>query len=128
MGLEILTWLKSIKNTAQLAEVSNITTISHVGNVFTLDMENASSKNFKLISADANAKSIVLDNVDSQDSLITISILIVYATACVITMPVGFTVNGGESLPTPADGQSYWYALESIDGGTSGVIYSLRRT
>ena len=53
--------------------------------------------------------------------------LIDYTTACAITMPSGFVINGGGTLPTATDGQAYWYAFESVDGGATGVIYPLRR-
>ena len=112
---------------SQMADIANLTTVAHESNTFTLDLENSANKNFKLVSADANAKTIVFDNVDSGDSLIAIAVLIEYITACAITMPAGFVVNGGGILPIATDGQAYWYAFESVDGGATGVIYPLRR-
>lgn len=114
-------------NKTKIANIENLTTVANVADTFTLDLENEAYKNFKIISADANAKTIVFDNVDATDSLIAVSVLIVYTTACAITMPTGFVINGGGTLPTATNGQAYWYAFESIDGGATGVIYPLRR-
>ena len=113
---------------SQLDEITNMVTVSPIENVYTLDLQQAKTKIFRLVSSDANAKSIVFTNAGADNSLITVSVLVQFTTACALTMPSGFTINGGGALPSASNGQSYWYAFDSIDGGTSGKIYVMRRS
>lgn len=117
---------KSGNKSQQLADIVDMTTVSHVANVFTLSLASKPTKTFKIVSADANAKSIAFSGVNTLDGLITISVLLVCTTACAITHPTGTTFATGN--PTFVTGQSYWIVYESIDGGTTWAGYSVRRT
>lgn len=121
-----LTWLQGNKNSQQLADIVDMATVAHAANVFTLPLSNKPTKTFKIVSADANAKSVVLSGVNSAEELITVSVLLVCTTACAITHPTGTTFASG--TPTFVTGQSYWIAYESIDGGSTWAGYSTRRT
>lgn len=111
---------------SSLADILHLTTVAPITNTYTLDLDNQPIKNFKITSADANAKTIALSNVDATKSLITISVLIICTTAAAFTHPTGVTFTGG--IPTFTTGQSYWVSYDSIDGGVTWAGYSVRRT
>ena len=110
----------------QLADIVDMATVAHVANVFTLPLANKPTKTFKIVSADANTKSVVLSGVNSAEELITVSVLLVCTTACAVTHPTGTTFATGN--PTFVTGQSYWIVYESIDGGTTWAGYYVRRS
>jgi len=124
--LGTLAFLKGEKLASQMASIQSLITVTHAANVFTIDLNNAAIKNFKIVSADANAKSIIFSNKNASASLITVSVDLVCTTACAITHPTGTTFASG--TPSFTTGQSYWLAYDSIDGGTTWAGYSVRRT
>jgi len=106
---------------------SLIGTVAHSSYIFTLDLLNRLIANFKITSADTTTKSIVLSNVpNNAGTIITVTVLFICTTSCIITHPTGTTFAYG--LPTFITGQSYWITYDSIDGGTTWAGYSVRRT
>lgn len=110
---------------SQLADMSNLSTVAAVANVYTLDMENKTQKIFNVVSEDANAKEIAITNAPTDTSkVISIAVLIVCTVAAVFTHPATFADNA----PAFTTGESYWAYYESIDGGTTYSAQYARRT
>jgi hypothetical protein len=111
-------------NADALATIARKTVVAHAANTYTLNLQNAAIKNFEITSADANAKTIAFDNVDTSLGLIQVCVHLICTTAAAFTHPAGATFAAG--APTFTTGQSYDLAYISWDGGTTWEAFSVR--
>lgn len=107
-----------------IRDLTDLITVEHVNNTYTLDMHGSKNQNFKITSADANAKTITIINAPSGASLIQVNCLIICIAAAAFTH-TGVTFATGN--PTYSTGQSYQETYDSINGGASYAGYSTRR-
>ena len=62
-----VSYSKANKVAAQMAEMTNYSTVAAVANVYTIDFANSPVKNVKIETEDSNAKTVVLTNVPTGD-------------------------------------------------------------
>jgi len=122
--MDVVTWSVLGK---KISELSDITTVAAVENVYALDLNNRVYSEFSIASSDANAKSITLSNIPSTAGKhVQVLVMFLATTACAITHPTGATFAAG--APTFTTGFGYWILYETLDGGTTWAAFSRRRT
>ena len=112
-----VSYSKANKVAAQMAELSNYSTIAAVEDVYTIDFANRPVKNVKIETEDSNAKTVVLTNVPTGDAELFIELT--YTNAAAIIWFAGITWLSG-SAPTFTAGKVYRIALFKYGTGWHG--------
>ena len=112
-----VSYSKANKVAAQMAEISNYSTVAAAANVYTIDFANSPVKNVKIETEDSNAKTVVLTNVPTGDAELFIELT--YTNAAAITWFEGITWLSGFA-PTFTEGKVYRIALFKYGTGWHG--------
>lgn len=101
--------------TESIASLTQYTTVAAVTNTYTLDVNNQAVKNFRITTADANAKTVAFSNVPAETEIL---IELTYTNAAAITWPAGITWLSG-SAPSLTAGKKYRILFFTVNGGTA---------
>ena len=112
-----VSYSKANKVAAQMAEITNYSTVAATANVYTIDFANSPVKNVKIETEDSNAKTVVLTNVPTGDAELFIELT--YTNAAAIIWFAGITWLSG-SAPTFTAGKVYRIALFKYGTGWHG--------
>ena len=112
---------KLAANESHIASLTNYSTVAAVTDVYTLDINNQAVKNFRIATADANAKTVAFSNIPVETEVL---IELTYTNAAAITWPAGITWLSG-SAPTFVAGKKYRILFFTVNGGTAWQAVSV---
>ena len=113
-----ISYSKASKNTTQLAEMLNYSTVTAAANVFTIDLANRPMKNVRMTTADATAKTVALSNVPATGDC-EIFIELTYTNAAAMTWFANIIWLSG-SAPALTAGKVYRLAFFKVGSNWHG--------